>query len=105
MAKHYPTDQPPITSLTNISDDLDDDDDSDCDSLDSFFNEEFDDREKSEKLQDLLSCNTYGVESKVSLYIELFYFFSRGIHVQWSFINVNSGKQCYRFYKQCPRFQ
>ncbi|CAI8016290.1 hypothetical protein GBAR_LOCUS10004 [Geodia barretti] len=64
VAKHYPTDQPPITSLTNISDDLDDDDDSDCDSLDSFFNEEFDDREKSEKLQDLLSCNTYGVESK-----------------------------------------
>ena len=63
VAKHYPTDQP--TSLTNISDDLDD---SDGESLDSFFDEEFDDREENEKLRDLLSCNTLGVESKVSLY-------------------------------------
>ena len=61
VAKHYPSDHP--TSLTNLSDDLED---SDCDSLDSFFDEEFDDREESDKLKDLLSCNTLGVGSKVS---------------------------------------
>lgn len=58
VAKHYPTSQ------TNLSDDLDEL--SDCDSLDSFFNEDFDDRDDSEKLGDLLSCNTLGVKSQVS---------------------------------------
>ena len=63
VAKHYPqTDRP--GSKTNLSDDLEDG--SDCESLDSFFDEEFDDRGDSEKLGDLLSCNTLGVESKVS---------------------------------------
>ena len=66
VAKHYPrTDQPTI-SQTNLSDDLEDG--SDCESLDSFFNEEFDEREETERLGDLLLCNTLGVESRVSFW-------------------------------------
>ena len=61
VAKHYPQ-----TELPSSRTDLNDDTGSDCDSLDSFFDEEFDDREESERLGDLLSCNTLGVESKVS---------------------------------------
>ena len=62
VAKHYPDNEP--ASQTNLNDF---EDFSDCESLDSFFDEEFDDREHSEKLGDLLSCNTLGVESRVSV--------------------------------------
>ena len=61
VAKHYPDNNPSSHPNDDDFDDL-----SDCESLDSFFNEEFDVREESEKLGDLLSCNTLGVESKVS---------------------------------------
>ena len=43
-----------------------DDDFSDMESLDSFFDDDFDMEHQDEKLQNLLSCNTLGVESKVS---------------------------------------
>ena len=61
VAKHYPDHAP--TSLTNLESELDEL--SDCDSLDSFFDEDFDDRQHSEKLGNLLTCNTLGVEAKV----------------------------------------
>lgn len=65
VAKHYPENDP--SSQTNLfNDDRDLEDLSDCESLDSFFDEEFDVRKDSEKLGSLLSCNTLGVESKVS---------------------------------------
>lgn len=60
VAKHYP--EQPSTSNLELEGDL-----SDCESLDSFFNEDFDDQEHSEKLGNLLTCNTLGVESKVSM--------------------------------------
>lgn len=62
VAKHYPDNG--SNSQTNIDTELEDL--SDCDSLDSFFEEEFDDRDHNEKLNNLLSCNTLGVDSKVS---------------------------------------
>lgn len=64
MAKHYPdSDHTSQTNLNNMNEFLEEI--SDCESLDSFFDEEFDEREHSEKLGDLLSCNTLGVESRV----------------------------------------
>lgn len=62
VAKHYP-DHPSSHNL-ELEDDL-----SDCESLDSFFDEDFDDRQHSEKLGNLLTCNTLGVESKVSMIV------------------------------------
>ena len=47
----------------DIQDDL-----SDCDSLDSFFDDDFDTEQQGEKLQNLLTCNTLKVESKVNDY-------------------------------------
>ncbi len=41
------------------------DDNSDVDSLDSFFDDDFDVQTSEEKLGNLLSCNTLGVEAKV----------------------------------------
>ena len=64
VAKHYPENGP--TSQTDLNREAELEDLSDCESLDSFFDEEFDAREYSEKLSNLLSCNTLGVESKVS---------------------------------------
>ena len=61
VAKHYPESGP--TSQTDLNEELEDL--SDCDSLDSFFDDDFDSQENSEKLTNLLSCNTLGVGSKV----------------------------------------
>lgn len=84
MAKHYPKNGPP--SQTNLNDY---EDFSDCESLDSFFDEEFDDREHTEKLGDLLSCNTLGVESKVS---DKNYFLSILSHLYASYLLRTSFK-------------
>ena len=60
MAKHYPP--PPAQSQeVDILDDV-----SDNDSLDSFFDDDFDHTAQGDKLQNLLSCNTLGVETKVN---------------------------------------
>lgn len=61
VAKHYPDSG--SNSHTNMDTELEDL--SDCDSLDSFFEEEFDDRDHNEKLNNLLSCNTIAGDSKV----------------------------------------
>ena len=61
VAKHYPESSP--TSQTDLNNELEDL--SDCESLDSFFDDDFDTQENSEKLSNLLSCNTLGVESRV----------------------------------------
>ena len=66
MAKAY-TNTPSLVDLDLLEDD---DELSDCRSLDSFFDDDFDEESASrheEKLQDLLSCNTLGIESKVGL--------------------------------------
>ena len=65
IAKAYP-DAYQATSQTELE--LVEDDISDCD---SFFDDDFDIETKDEKLGMLLSCNTLGVESKVSLIWEL----------------------------------
>ena len=62
VAKHYPGNG--ASSQANLDTELEDL--SDCESFDSFFDDDFDVREHSEKLDNLLSCNTLGVESKVS---------------------------------------
>ena len=59
VAKAYP--KPLSQTDLELMDDL-----SDCDSLDSFFNDDFELGPEQDKLQNLLSCNTLGVESKVS---------------------------------------
>lgn len=41
-------------------------------SLDSFFDDEYEEQDQDEKLGLLLSCNTLGVESKVSLDFNIF---------------------------------
>lgn len=61
IAKAYP-DVYQATSQLEL--DLVEDDISDCD---SFFDDDFDMETKDEKLGMLLSCNTLGVESKVSV--------------------------------------
>ena len=61
VAKHYPESGP--ASQTDLNNELEDI--SDCESLDSFFDDDFDAQENSEKLSNLLSCNSLGVESKV----------------------------------------
>lgn len=38
---------------------------SDCESLDSFFDDDFDTQTSEQKLGNILSCNTLGVDSKV----------------------------------------
>lgn len=58
VAKAYP-DPPSLTEL-DIEDDL-----STSSSTDSFFDDDFDTCHQEEKLQNLLTCNTLGVESKV----------------------------------------
>lgn len=63
VAKHYPDSG--SNSHTNMDTELEDL--SDCDSLDSFFEEEFDDRDHDEKLKNLLSCNTIAGDSKVCI--------------------------------------
>ena len=62
VAKAYPEDRTNSQTDVNLFDDL-----SDCESLDSFFDDEFDIEEQEEKLGNLLSCNTLGVESRVSI--------------------------------------
>jgi len=62
VAKAYP-DPPSLTEL-DIFDDL-----STTSSLDSFFDDDFDTCQQDEKLQNLLTCNTLGVESKVRVCI------------------------------------
>ena len=58
VAKAYPSPSRTSSSQPNLEDFLTDS----CESFDSFFDDEF---EKEEKLDNLLSCNTLGVESKV----------------------------------------
>lgn len=41
---------------------------SETESIDSFFDDDFDDQTKEQALGKMLSCNTLGVESKVSLH-------------------------------------
>ena len=60
VAKAYP--KPPSQTNLELVDDL-----SDCDSLDSFFDDDFETGQHQDKLQNLLSCNTLGVESRVSV--------------------------------------
>ena len=64
VAKAYP-DPPSLTEL-DIEDDL-----STSSSTDSFFDDDFDTCHQEEKLQNLLTCNTLGVESKVFIFIDL----------------------------------
>ena len=61
VAKAYP-DPPSLTEL-DIEDDL-----STSSSTDSFFDDDFDTCHQEEKLQNLLTCNTLGVESKVFIF-------------------------------------
>ena len=58
VAKAYPG--PPSLTELDIEDDL-----STSSSTDSFFDDDFDTCHQEEKLQNLLTCNTLGVESKV----------------------------------------
>ena len=62
IAKAYKNEPTSGHSQTDIDlfDDL-----SDCESLDSFFDDDFDAQTSEEKLGNLLSCNTLGVDSKV----------------------------------------
>lgn len=60
VAKAYPG----AHSSTNL--DLDDDN-LHSESFDSFFDEEFEEEGKTENLENLLACNTLGVEKKVGL--------------------------------------
>ncbi len=60
VAKAYPEARGSSQTELEIDDDF-----SDVDSLDSFFDDDFDTEQQDEKLQNLLSCNTLGVESKV----------------------------------------
>lgn len=64
MAKAYPDIRVSSQLDLDLHDDL-----SDVESLDSFFDDDFDTEQKDEKLQNLLSCNTLGVESKVGEHI------------------------------------
>lgn len=66
IAKAYPKEPTSQTDL-GIWDDL-----SDCGSFDSFFDDDFDLEQPQEKLNNLLSCNTLGVESRVRLIFTTF---------------------------------
>lgn len=59
IAKAY-TNEPTSQTDLDLFDDL-----SDCESLDSFFDDDFDAQTSEQKLGNLLSCNTLGVDSKV----------------------------------------
>ena len=58
VAKAYP--DPVSETELDLFEDL-----SATSSLDSFFDDDFDTGQQEEKLQNLLTCNTLGVESKV----------------------------------------
>ncbi len=62
VAKAYPDAHASSQLDLDLYDDL-----SDVESLDSFFDDDFDTEQQEEKIQNLLSCNTLGVESKVVL--------------------------------------
>lgn len=69
VAKAYNVNEPTgVLSQTELDlfEDL-----SDCESLDSFFDDDFDVQTSEEKLGNLLSCNTLGVETKVCNFIKV----------------------------------
>lgn len=64
VAKGYP-DMHSSSSQPNLDSDLFGTENLDCESLDSFFDDDFEDQGTVERLGNLLSCNTLGVETKV----------------------------------------